>query len=70
MPGMDGLALIDILGPLLGPVPMLLMSGYAEEAVISRANSHTGVEFIPKPVTPNDLIAKVQEMLTAHRRST
>jgi CheY-like chemotaxis protein len=59
MPFMDGVTLTELLASLLGPRPVLLISGYAEESVVSRASGRKGLDFLPKPFSPETLLARV-----------
>ncbi len=67
MPGMDGVTMIDVLLRMVGPVPVILMSGYAEESVISRAVGRPGIEFVPKPISPETLLNSTREILARWR---
>jgi len=65
MPGMDGIALIGILDGILGPKPVLLMSGYAEESIMARVAGRPGISLLSKPVGVADLLSRVRETLSA-----
>ena len=68
MPGMDGVALAGMLRGILGPTPVLLMSGYAEESVLAGVAALGNVTFVSKPITPRSLAAKVAEILAGQAR--
>ncbi len=62
MPGMDGHTLARLLGKRLGGVPVIFMSGYAEDlAPDGPASAH----FLMKPFTLAELADKVTEVLAA-----
>jgi len=63
MPKMNGLELIERLRPLLGPVPVLFISGYSAEALDARGLSQKDIELLPKPFTPRDLSARLDRLL-------
>jgi DNA-binding response OmpR family regulator len=62
VPGTSGVALTDRLRQVLGPVPVLFMTGYADEAAMP-----TGVvsnsAFLRKPFTPDALARKVRTVI-------
>ncbi|MCA9701868.1 MAG: response regulator, partial [Myxococcales bacterium] len=62
MPQMSGPALVERLLALLGPRPVVFLSGYASAAQ-SMLGGHAG--FLPKPFTPAQLLAKVRAQLQA-----
>jgi two-component system cell cycle sensor histidine kinase/response regulator CckA len=65
MPGMTGPQLVEKLHEQGKIDVVLFMSGYARE-LIGRGASE--IRFLPKPFTPNALLAKVQEVLGARGR--
>jgi len=64
MPFMDGVTLTEMLFDVLGPRPVILISGYAEESVVSRANGRPGLEFLSKPFSPETLLERVGSALS------
>jgi len=60
MPGMGGGELSRRMVERQPAIKVLLTSGYSEELV---AAEHGGVAFLPKPFTPEELAAKVREVL-------
>jgi nitrogen-specific signal transduction histidine kinase/CheY-like chemotaxis protein len=62
MPGMTGRQLAERIQALLPAVNVLFTSGYSEE-LVQNGGLDPGVAFLAKPFTPNELIAKVQELL-------
>lgn len=63
MPKMNGLELIERLRPVLGPVPVLFISGYSAEALDARGLSQKDIDLLPKPFTPRDLSARLERLL-------
>jgi PAS domain S-box-containing protein len=60
MPKMSGRVLGDILGGQCPGIRMLFMSGYSESVLGDQA---TGIELLPKPFTPPDLLRAVRRVL-------
>jgi CheY-like chemotaxis protein len=67
MPGMSGRELAERLGALLHDTPILFMSGYGHDAVSRHGVLQPGILFLPKPFTPETLVAKVRELLAKTR---
>ena len=65
MPGRDGLEVLRELHSLVPNLPVLVMSGYSEQEVSIRCGGTGASGFILKPFTPNDLIARVCELLSS-----
>ena len=63
MPGMDGRLLAEHLRKLRPNLPVILMSGYAEDVAANRGLLAGGLAYVQKPFTPGELAAKVREML-------
>ena len=42
---------------------VLFMSGYAADAIAQRGLLAPGIDFLPKPLTPSSITAKVREVL-------
>jgi CheY-like chemotaxis protein len=63
MPQMNGLELVERLRPLIGPVPVLFISGYSAEALDARGLSQKDIDLLPKPFTPRDLSARLDRLL-------
>jgi two-component system cell cycle sensor histidine kinase/response regulator CckA len=63
MPGESGPSLARRLRERNPRLAVLFMSGYAEEAVGGDARTIEAAEFIPKPFSPDDLLARVRELL-------
>jgi two-component system cell cycle sensor histidine kinase/response regulator CckA len=67
MPGLLGPALASAVQELIPALPVLYMSGHAEE-VARTGLIDPSVPFLAKPFTPDQLTAKVREVLSAARR--
>jgi CheY-like chemotaxis protein len=63
MPGMDGRLLAERLRVFRPRLPVILMSGYAEDVIAQRGWLASGVAYMQKPFRPEELAAKVREML-------
>jgi two-component system cell cycle sensor histidine kinase/response regulator CckA len=63
MPGMGGRELAQRLSGLRPDLKLLYMSGYTGDAVVHKGMLNDGLPFLPKPFTPEDLAAKVREVL-------
>ena len=63
MPGMDGLTFVKLVRHELGPVKVILISGYAEEARPDDLDADAGIHFLPKPFSLAELAGKVKEVL-------
>jgi two-component system cell cycle sensor histidine kinase/response regulator CckA len=62
MPGMDGPAMVRAIREILPEVPVLFMSGYAEEQLRNEIDID-GVAFLPKPFTVQQICDKVGAVL-------
>ena len=67
MPSMDGPAMAREIRSMVPTMPVLFMSGYAEEQ-LRREIDIEGMYFIPKPFSVAQIAAKVGEVLQARRR--
>ncbi|MGH7504900.1 MAG: response regulator, partial [Longimicrobiales bacterium] len=63
MPEMGGGELAERLKQVLPGVPVLMMSGYAEDAVLRHGIAESHGWFLEKPFTPDALVRKVREVL-------
>jgi signal transduction histidine kinase/ActR/RegA family two-component response regulator len=66
MPGMKGGELIERLSKLHSKLKVLYMSAYAEGDAISIGILSPGTAFIEKPFSPDELAAKVREVLSGN----
>jgi PAS domain S-box-containing protein len=65
MPGMSGLELADRVAELRPGMPVLFVSGYAEDAVENRLLRSAGRELLGKPFRPQQLVERVRRLLPA-----
>ncbi|HEV8540137.1 MAG TPA: response regulator [Nitrospiraceae bacterium] len=63
MPQMSGPELVDRLTTARPNLKILYISGHPEEAIIRHGVLEAGVQFLPKPFTPENLVRKVREVL-------
>jgi CheY-like chemotaxis protein len=63
MPGMTGRELADRLNARLPGARLLYISGYAEEDVLGQDELESGLPFLSKPFSPDQLLRKVREAL-------
>jgi signal transduction histidine kinase/ActR/RegA family two-component response regulator len=67
MPGMKGRELVDQLDRLRPSLKVLYMSAYTEDDAISIGVLSPGTTFIEKPFSPDELAAKVRDLLNSDR---
>lgn len=67
MPRMSGRELMQKLHALRPELKVLLMSGYADEAIARHGVMEPGVAFLQKPFSPEALASKVREILDRQR---
>ena len=67
MPGMSGPQLAERLEALRPDLPVLYISGYAEDAIVQHGVLHPDIEFLAKPVLPDAFARKVRTILDARR---
>jgi CheY-like chemotaxis protein len=65
MPGMNGCRLAELVGAARNETRVLLMSGYADDALLRYGIETLGAAFIQKPFLPNSLLNAVQAALEA-----
>jgi two-component system cell cycle sensor histidine kinase/response regulator CckA len=65
MPNMDGPTMVRHVKALNPELPVIFMSGYAEEAFRRNDQSSEDIHFLPKPFGLKQLAAKVKEVLSA-----
>ena len=63
MPGKNGKEMSDVLRTIRSDVKLLFVSGHSEEFLASRGLATVGLDYLPKPVKPDTLLAKVRELL-------
>jgi PAS domain S-box-containing protein len=67
LPQMSGRALAEQARLMRPDLPVLLMSGYTEEALAGRGLCEPGTPFLRKPFTPTVLTRKIREVLDEER---
>lgn len=65
MPGMSGREAADAICALRPETRVLYMSGYTDDDILRHDVLRGLVAFLPKPFTPDVLLARVQELLDA-----
>ena len=68
MPGMSGIELAERLAVSHPGVPVLFVSGYADEAAESRGVGAAGRELLGKPFRPRQLVERACRLVEARRR--
>ncbi len=63
MPGMTGKELAERIKPLRPSTKVLFMSGYNENVIVKQGVIDASINFIAKPLAPDELAAKVREVL-------
>lgn len=69
MPNMDGPTLVRNVKRLRPDMPVIFMSGYAEDAFQRNEERAEDLHFLPKPFGLKQLAAKVKEVLSQHSQS-
>jgi len=64
MPGMDGHTLVKLVQEELPAIKVILMSGYAEEAIPGGLSGDPTLHFLPKPFSLQELAGKVKEVIS------
>lgn len=63
MPKMKGTEAYEELAKISPNIKVLLMSGYTEEVIYRKGVIEKGLSFISKPVSPNEILIKIREIL-------
>jgi CheY-like chemotaxis protein len=63
MPHMSGRELADFAVAIAGNMRVLYMSGYTDDAIVSRGVLEPGIDFLPKPFDVTQLLRRVRELL-------
>lgn len=67
MPGRDGISLMEELKKRFPLIPIVIMSGYPTQEIISESGSKGATRFIAKPFTPDELIDVINEVINQRR---
>jgi diguanylate cyclase (GGDEF)-like protein len=69
MPGLSGIEVCRQIkaSPRLHDIPVLVMTGRTDEALLAQAFAAGAHDFIPKPVGPNELLARVRAAINLKR---
>ena len=65
LPGADGIKLMKLV-PGLAAVPVIFISAYGREATVARALDAGAADYIVKPFSPTELVARVRAALRRH----
>ena len=69
LPGSDGIELIrDLLGP--ADVPVIAMTGYRGDPFVSQAFETGAADYLAKPFSPTELVARVRAVLRRREATT
>jgi len=63
MPGMNGPQTVEAIGLERPGLPVVFMSGYVDESVISREELAAGAGFVQKPFSPLSLARTIRQVL-------
>ncbi|MDX1575914.1 MAG: response regulator, partial [Kiloniellales bacterium] len=63
MPRLDGPSLVRRVRETRPDMPVIFISGYAEDGFRQRLGRESGIHFLPKPFTLKDLAGKVKEVM-------
>ena len=69
LPGADGIALMETV-PELADLPVIFISGYGRDETVARALEAGADDYIVKPFSPTELIARIRAALRRHADPT
>ena len=69
LPGTDGIAMMDNI-PALADLPIIFLSAYGRDETIARALENGAADYIVKPFSPTELVARIRATLRKHNKST
>jgi signal transduction histidine kinase/ActR/RegA family two-component response regulator len=70
MPGSDGRSFAEELRRTRPGIAVLYMSGYSDDIIARHGVLEDGIELLPKPFSPEALVARVRQALEVRRRSS
>ena len=65
LPGVDGIALMESM-PELSDLPVIFISGYGRDETVARALESGAADYLVKPFSPTELVARVRAALRRH----
>ncbi|MGA9659226.1 MAG: ATP-binding protein [Asticcacaulis sp.] len=65
MPGLDGPSMLKLARPMIGNVPVMFISGYAESEFSDLLEAEQNISFLPKPLDIKTLAERVKAQLAA-----
>ena len=65
LPGLDGIELLEQV-PELSDLPVIFISAYGRDETVARALESGAADYIVKPVSPTELVARVRAALRRH----
>ena len=68
MPRKNGREAYDGMQKIRSGVPVLFMSGYNSEVVLGKGVKEHQFDFIPKPLSPHDLLSRVEQVLDRNQQ--
>ena len=70
LPGISGKELADQMVLSRPGLKILYMSGYTENVIVTWGVLKPGIDFLPKPLSPESLLARVGELFSVHNSGT
>ena len=65
LPGTDGIKLMETV-PGLADIPVIFLSAYGRDQVVARALEAGAFDYVVKPFSPTELVARIQSALRKH----